>query len=112
MAIKNYRTILFYLILVIILFLLDRFSKLYILNLLETEQVVNVYINQFMNFNLIWNTGIGFGLFSFEADIYYQLTTIFVGIINLLIIYLIFNSGQNGQNWQNWQRFNFKSSCF
>ena len=42
MAIKNYRTLLFYSIIVIILFLLDRFSKLYILNLIQL--INDVYI--------------------------------------------------------------------
>ena len=73
MAIKNYRTILFYLILVIILFLLDRFSKLYILNLAETESEVDIYVTSFLNFYLTWNSGIGFGLFSFDKSIIYKL---------------------------------------
>ena len=76
---------------ILLIFLLDRISKLYLLNLQESGVEVNFYISPFLNFFLIWNTGIGFGLFSFEADIYYQLTTTFIGIINLLIVYLIFN---------------------
>ena len=89
MAIKNRRTILFYSIFVIILFLIDRFSKLYILNLAETESEVNIYVTSFLNFYLTWNSGIGFGLFSFEQSTIYNLITSIIILINLIIIYLI-----------------------
>ena len=83
MAIKNRRTILFYSILVIILFLIDRFSKLYILNLAETESGVDIYVTSFLNFYLTWNTGIGFGLFSFDKSIIYQSITYLILALNL-----------------------------
>ena len=53
---------------IIIIFSFDRISKLYILNLAETEKYVDIYLNSFLNFHLIWNTGIGFGLFSSETN--------------------------------------------
>ena len=89
---NNFNKILFYLIVVIFIFAFDRLSKLYILNLLETEQVVNVYINQFMNLNLIWNTGIGFGLLSSDSNFYYNLVTFLIIIINVIILIMIFKS--------------------
>ena len=91
MAIKNRRTILFYSISVIILFLIDRFSKLYILNLAETESGVDIYVTSFLNFYLTWNTGIGFGLFSTDPNIFYHFLTALIGIINLVLIILLFN---------------------
>ena len=36
-------------------------GNVYILNLTQTDQLVNIYINPFLNIHLIWNTGIGFG---------------------------------------------------
>ena len=89
---NNFNKILFNLIVVIFIFAFDRLSKLYILNLLETEQVVNVYINQFMNLNLIWNTGIGFGLLSSDSNFYYNLVTFLIIIINVIILIMIFKS--------------------
>ena len=89
---NNFNKILFNLIVVIFIFTFDRLSKLYILNLLETEQVVNVYINQFMNLNLIWNTGIGFGLLSSDSNFYYNLVTFLIIIINVIILIMIFKS--------------------
>ena len=89
---NNFNKILLSLILVIFIFAFDRLSKLYILNLLEREQVVNVYINQFMNLNLIWNTGIGFGLLSSDSNFYYNLVTFLIIIINVIILIMIFKS--------------------
>jgi signal peptidase II len=89
---NNFNKILLNLIVVIFIFAFYRLSKLYILNLLEREQVVNVYINQFMNLNLIWNTGIGFGLLSSDSNFYYNLVTFLIIIINVIILIMIFKS--------------------
>ena len=77
---------------VFIIFLLDRFSKLYILNMYEAEKYVEIYVNSYLNFHLVWNTGIGFGLFSSESNFYYNLTTILIVIINIIILIMIIKS--------------------
>ena len=92
MAIKNYRTILFYSILVIILFLLDRFSKLYILNLAETETEVDIYVTSFLNFYFTLNSGIGFVLFSFDKSIIYKFITYLILTLNIVIIIMIYRT--------------------
>ena len=77
---------------VIIIFGLDRISKLYVLNLVETDQYVNIYINKFLNFHLIWNTGVGFGLFSSDTNFYYNLITLLIILINVIILIMIIKS--------------------
>ena len=77
---------------VIIIFGLDRISKLYVLNLAETDQYVNIYINKFLNFHLIWNTGVGFGLFSSDTNLYYNFITLLIILINVIILIMIFKS--------------------
>ena len=71
---------------------MDRVSKIYILNIAENSNQVNIYINQFLNFILVWNTGIGFGLFSLGNSVIYNFITILIVLINLIIIYLIYKS--------------------
>ena len=83
------KKIFFYFIILFIIFFLDRISKLYILNIAENNGVVDIYINQFINFILIWNSGIGFCLLSFDQAHLYNLITIIIILINLFIIYLI-----------------------
>ncbi|HJN83900.1 MAG TPA: signal peptidase II [Candidatus Pelagibacter bacterium] len=76
-------------LIIIIIFFFDRVSKLYILNLAETENYLDIYFNSFLNFHLIWNTGIGFGLLSLETKFYYNLITILIILINVIILAMI-----------------------
>ena len=80
-------------IFLVVCFALDRFSKIYILNILNNDGQVDIYINQYLNFFLVWNKGIGFGLFSSESKGFYNLITFLIIIINLVLLYFaIFES--------------------
>ena len=54
-------------IIVLAIFFLDRVTKIYLLNLQEDGTDIDFHITSFLNFYLIWNTGIGFGLASMDA---------------------------------------------
>ena len=81
----------FYLNLVIILivFIFDRATKLYILKLAEVETSVDIYITPYLNLFLIWNKGIAFGLFSIDASIIYNFITILIGLIIITILFMM-----------------------
>jgi len=81
----------FYLNLVIILivFIFDRATKLYILKLAEVENSVDLYITSYLNLFLIWNKGIAFGLFSIDESIIYSSITILIGLIIVTILYMM-----------------------
>ena len=79
-------------LIIIIIFSFDRISKLYILNLAEAKNYVDIYFNSFLNFHLIWNTGIGFGLLPSETKFYYNLITILIVLINIIILIMIVKS--------------------
>ena len=85
------KNLLKYFIIIILIFIFDRISKIYILNLHESGTDVDFYVFPFLNIYLGWNTGIGFGLFSSEANIFYHLLTVIIGVINLVLIILLFN---------------------
>ena len=86
------RKFFFYLIIVIFIFLFDRISKIYILNVAETYGEVNILVNSYINLILVWNSGIGFGLLSSDNLLVYNLITTLIILINLIIIYLIYLS--------------------
>lgn len=88
----NFKKGLIYFILLIILFIIDRFTKLYVLNIAENYGEVDLQINNFINLILIWNKGIGFGIFSFDSNFLYNILTTIIIIINLIIVYLVFIS--------------------
>ena len=73
----NFKKFFLYSIIVILIFLLDRISKFYILNLAEINNSVDIYLTHFLNLHLIWNKGIAFGLLSFSQSSIYNFITIF-----------------------------------
>jgi signal peptidase II len=81
-----------YIGIILFIFLADRISKIYILSILEDLGNVDININSYINLILVWNSGIGFGLFSFDQSKMYNLMTILIIFINFLIVYLIFKS--------------------
>ena len=79
-------------IIVLILFFFDRISKMYLIHLQEIGTNVDFYIFPFLNFFLVWNTGVGFGLMSMEPNMYYHIITILIAIINVILIYYLFKT--------------------
>ena len=77
-------------VLLVSIFVFDRVSKIWIIN--QQEQNSSIFINKFLNFELIWNTGIGFGLFSTDPNLFYNLTSLFIFLVVLFLCYLIFRS--------------------
>ena len=75
---------------VLFIFFLDRTTKILILNIAEDAGKVDIYVNSFLNLYLVWNKGIGFGLFSFNEEHSYNLITILIILINFIILYLIY----------------------
>ena len=75
---------------VIIIFLIDRISKTYVINLFEDLNNHQIFITSFLNIYLIWNEGIAFGLFSSDSKNIYNFITILIITINLFIIYISF----------------------
>ena len=80
----------FFLTLIFTLFLLDRYSKNLILNYNDSR----LFINDFLNIDLIWNTGIGFGFLSSESTVIYNCITLLIGFVILILIYTSINSNK------------------
>ena len=79
-------------IIILAIFFFDRFTKIYLLNLQEDGTDIDFYITSFLNFYLVWNTGIGFGLASMETNIYYHVLTAVIAIINIALIFFLVKS--------------------
>ena len=72
-----------------IIFFFDRYTKLLILNNFTED---TYYLNDYLNFDLVWNTGVGFGLFASNSSLIYNLITFFIGFIILALIYVTISS--------------------
>ena len=92
--IKNYflkKENIFYLFFILIIFFFDRLSKREIINNFN-ESIY--FVNDYINFNLIWNIGIGFGFLSTDSFLFYNLVTFIIGVVIIFLIY-IFAKSQN-----------------
>jgi len=85
----NFKKILFNFTIISLIFFIDRISKNYILKIAEQESSVDIYINSYLNFYLIWNKGIAFGLFSFDQNLIYNFVTLIIVVISIVIIILV-----------------------
>ena len=88
----NLKTFYLNLVIILIVFIFDRLTKLYILKLAEEEALVDVYINPYLNLFLIWNKGIAFGLFSIDESVIYNFITILIGLIITAILFMMLKS--------------------
>ena len=76
-------------IILITIFFIDRLTKIYILKLGEIENSVDIYITSYLNLYLIWNRGIAFGLLAMNESMIYNIITLIIGIIILVIFIMI-----------------------
>ena len=78
------------LFIVILIFLFDKISKIKIIKHQEDNSVI--YINDFINFDLVWNIGIGFGLLSSDSNLIYNSITLIICLVIFFLVYLIIQS--------------------
>ena len=79
-------------IIILLIFFFDRFTKIYLINLQATGTDIDYYIFSFLNFYLIWNTGIGFGLAAMETNMYYHILTAIIVFVNISLIFFLIKS--------------------
>ena len=85
----NFKKIIINCLIIVVIFAIDRISKICILKIVEVENSVDIYLASFLNLNLIWNKGIAFGLFSYDQSFIYNFITILIVIISVVILFII-----------------------
>ena len=86
--ITKYLTKSFYINLCIVfsIYILDRISKIYIIYLDKQILDSNIFESAFLNITLIWNKGIAFGLFSFDEIYFYNLLSIIIAVVIVVLL--------------------------
>ena len=79
-------------LLIFLIFLIDRISKIYVINLDKKFFGSEIFSSKYLNISLIWNEGIAFGLLSFDQDNLYNLLTFLIILIIFFIIVMILKS--------------------
>ncbi len=77
------------LFIVLLIFWIDRFSKIYVIYLYNKLTSTEIFTSKFLNIQLIWNEGVAFGLFAFDNKSYYNSLTILILIITIIVLYFV-----------------------
>tara|TARA_B100000035_G_scaffold221531_1_gene190277 strand:- start:85 stop:588 length:504 start_codon:yes stop_codon:yes gene_type:complete len=75
--------------LIISIFILDRATKIYVINFYDNNFGTDLLNSKFLNIRLIWNEGIAFGLFSFNEEFFYNILTFLIGFVIIVILIMI-----------------------
>ena len=78
--------------LVILIFLIDRISKIYVISLNKKFLGSEIFSSKFLNIYLVWNEGIAFGLFSSNDNNFYNIITFLIILIIMVLFYMITQS--------------------
>ena len=78
--------------LILLIFLLDRISKIYVIYLDKKFLGSEIFSSKFLNIVLIWNEGVAFGLFSFRNINAYNVFTILILLLILGIFFMMIKS--------------------
>ena len=76
-------------LIVISIFVLDRFTKIYVINFYDNNKGNDLLNSEYLNIRLIWNEGIAFGLFSFNQEFFYNSLTFLIGAVITIIFFMI-----------------------
>lgn len=76
---------------IVLILFFDQLSKIFIINYFQTNNSI-IYLTSFLNFELIWNEGIAFGLLSFENSKVYNFISIIILLVVLIILFVIYKT--------------------
>tara|TARA_B100000029_G_scaffold168078_1_gene164276 strand:- start:585 stop:1076 length:492 start_codon:yes stop_codon:yes gene_type:complete len=83
-------------IVALLIFAMDRLSKIYVIELIQSHER-EIFLYDFLNLTLNWNTGIAFGLLSSNAGLFYHLVSALILLIIIYLIYLMVISDNSGK---------------
>ena len=82
------------LMIIISIFLIDRISKIYVVNFDKTLIDSDLFNSAFLNISLVWNSGIAFGLLSISQSNLYNFITALIFVI-ILFLFVLLSKAKN-----------------
>ena len=79
-------------LIVSLIFIIDRVSKLYVINLSKLNSDIEIFSSSFLNIIVVWNKGAAFGLFSFNEGNLYNIFSGFILLVIIIVLILVFKS--------------------
>ena len=77
---------------VALIYFLDRFSKIYVIQLVKNNLGSDIFNSAYLNIVLIWNKGIAFGLLSFNESHIYNILSLIISIIVIILVMMSLKS--------------------
>ena len=77
---------------VALIYFLDRLSKLYVIQLDKNNLGSDIFNSAYLNILLIWNKGIAFGLLSFNESYLYNILSLIIAIIIIVLVIMSLKS--------------------
>jgi signal peptidase II len=77
---------------VALIYFLDRFTKVYVIQLDRNNLGSDIFNSAYLNIILIWNKGIAFGLLSFSESYLYNIISLIIAIIIIVLVIMSLKS--------------------
>ena len=77
---------------VALIYFLDRLTKIYVIQLDKNNLGSDIFNSAYLNIILIWNKGIAFGLFSFDESHLYNILSLIISIIVVILVIMSLKS--------------------
>ena len=71
---------------VALIYFLDRLTKIYVIQLDKNNLGLDIFNSAYLNIILIWNKGIAFGLLSFNDSYLYNILSLIISIIVIILV--------------------------
>ena len=79
-------------LIVALIYFLDRLSKIYVIQLDKNNFGSEIFNSTYLNIDLIWNKGIAFGLLSFNEDYLYNILSVIISMIVVVLVIMSIKS--------------------
>jgi len=77
---------------VALIYFIDRLTKIYVIQLDKNNLGSDIFNSAYLNIVLIWNKGIAFGLFSFNETYLYNILSLIISIIIIMLVIMSLKS--------------------
>ena len=77
---------------VALIYFLDRLTKIFVIQLDKNSLGTDIFSSAYLNIVLFWNKGIAFGLFSFNESHLYNILTLLISIIVVILVVMSLKS--------------------
>jgi len=77
---------------VFLIYFLDRLSKIYVIELDKNNLGSDIFNSAYLNIVLIWNKGIAFGLLSFTESYFYNILSLIISLIVVILVLMTLKS--------------------